>query len=214
MRHRLGIALAALLLLGLPRAAAAQSSADAYFHRAAQQYVDGTRAAARRTVERGLAEAPDDPRLQALMEKLKEKGRSGANEEGRQSSQQGQQGKGQANASRGGQRNPQANQEEARNQGGPEREGEKGNRAEPGTEQRSGSEASSSSEDGESRSERDGERQADAPHSEGQPGGSESGRLSRAQAERLLRALTVQERTLLREIRRQSSAEQRVEKDW
>jgi hypothetical protein len=38
--------------------------------------------------------------------------------------------------------------------------------------------------------------------------------LSRAQAERLLRALEGQERQLLRQLRRRSSTSQTVEKDW
>ena len=211
MIRPVGLALAILLLLGLPQAAAGQSTADAYFHRAAQQYVDGNRAAARRTVERGLAEAPDDPRLQALREKLQQKGPSSAEQEGQQSSRQGPQGEGQTNASRGGQRNPQANQEEMRDRGGEQqREGE-GRRSESGSDQQSASEQGASGQG------REGERRAEAserddPSGAARPG--REGRLSRAQAERLLRALSVQERTLLREIRRQRSAEQRVEKDW
>ena len=198
MRLRWSGAIVGLLLaLGAP-SALGQSSADAFFHDAAQRYVDGDTEAARRAVERGLEVAPSDPRLQALRKKLEqqEKQRGGG-----RNSQQGQQSQRQRDPSRG--------------KDGPEEPSDAPEgTSKPQAEDASGSESPpSEGADPSSAGSSEGEAQ-------GPPGNERAGdrgsaqRLSRAQAARLLRALERQEQTLLREVQKPSREPRRVEKDW
>ena len=195
------IGIVAGLLLGMSGApVVAQSSADAFFHDAAQQYVDGDVEAARRSVTRGLEVAPSDPRLQALREKLttqeQERGSSGSSQRGAQDRPQSQQSKGEGN------------QEE---QSG-ESEEESRSRADTPSDQQSqssrGGEAHSSAQAGDRAQNRAREAQ------EGSRRPTEA--LSQAQATRLLQALENQEIKLLREVRRQSQGQdtEAVAKDW
>ena len=195
------IGIVAGLLLGVSGApVVAQSSADAFFHDAAQQYVDGDVEAARRSVTRGLEVAPSDPRLQALREKLttqeQERGSSGSSQRGAQNRPQSQQSK------------DEGNQEE---QSG-ESEEESRSHADSPSDQQSqssrGGEAGSSAQAGDRAQNRAREAQ------EGSRRSTEA--LSRAQAARLLRALENQEIKLLREVRRQSQGQdtEAVAKDW
>jgi hypothetical protein len=190
------IGIVAGLLLGVSGApVVAQSSADAFFHDAAQQYVNGDVEAARRSVTRGLEVAPSDPRLQALREKLttqeQERGSSGSSQRGAQDRPQSQQSKGEGN------------QEE---QSG-ESEEESRSHADTPSDQQSqssrGGEAHSSAQAGDREGARDGNRRPTEA-------------LSQAQAARLLQALENQEIKLLREVRRQSQGQdtEAVAKDW
>lgn len=201
------------LLLAAP--AAAQSTADAYFHEAAQAYVDGDRATARRAVTQGLEVAPDDPRLIALREKLREGSRpdgqqdSSSTTSGRRSGQQGNESSDEA--SEGGE-NPSPSDTEGPTQSSPQASSEGG---ESGS--RPGSDAQRSDPSG---GQRQGAGSARRP-SDDRPSPTRRGRggrpvdtLSRAQAERFLRALEGQERRLLRQLRPRSAKQQRVEKDW
>jgi len=199
MRRLFWIGIVGGLLLGLGGTPAlAQSSAEAFFHEAAQRYVAGDTEAARRSVERGLEIDPSDPRLQALrrtLERQREQRRGG------RSSQQGQGGKNQRDPSEG-------------------TEGQREQSDESGQEGRSQSNAP----DGEESS----PEQESGPPSAGTAGGEASGQrgtgrpgerrlaqsLSRAQAARLLRALETQEQKLLREVQGDAEEPQRVEKDW
>lgn len=214
MTRLLGLGcVAACLLLAPP--ATAQSTADAYFHEAAQAYVDGAEATARRAVTQGLEAAPDDPRLIALREKLREGSRpdsqqdSSSTTSGRRSGQQD--GESSDEASEGGE-NPSPSDTEGPTQSGP-KASSKG--AESGS--RPGSDAQRPDRSG---AQRQGAGSAQRP-SDTQPSSTRRGRggqpvdtLSRAQAERFLRALEGQERRLLRQLRPRSAKQQRVEKDW
>lgn len=212
MTRLLGLGCVVVCLLLVPPVAA-QSTADPYFHEAAQAYVDGDEATARRAVTQGLEVAPDDPRLIALREKLREGGRpdgqqdSSSTSSGRQSGQQGNESSDET--SEGGE-NPSPSDTEGPPQSGPKASSE-------GTESgsRPGSDAQRSDPS-------DGQRQgagsarrpsADRPTRRGR-GGRPVDTLSRAQAERFLRALEGQERRLLRQLRPRSTTQQRVEKDW
>jgi hypothetical protein len=191
----------ALLVLGGTTAATAQSTADAYFHEAARQYVADEVQAARRTVERGLEVAPSDSRLLALRKKLKQ-GKRPDNPGGRQDS------------SKTG-----SNVESQQNNDSSSEESSKG--GEEPSEEQSGAKQSGSPES--PSSEQTGPPSSTSPSGDGagRPGAMRQGQggrpvdtLSRAQAERLLRALEGQERPLLRRLRPQSTKRRSVEKDW
>jgi hypothetical protein len=190
---------AGLLLLGAASPAQGQSSADAYFHEAARQYVADNVAAARRAVEQGLAVAPTDPRLLALRKKL-EQGRrpqGGGRDSSSTGSQQGEQNEENDNsddASKGGQ-TPSS-----------EQSGDKqpGSQDDPSSEQ-DGAQSSSGGAGG---------KPGDADVRRQGQGGQPVDTLSRAQAERLLRALEGQERRLMRRLRTRSATSREVEKDW
>jgi hypothetical protein len=175
-----------------------QSSADAFFHEAAQRYVAGDTEAARRAVERGLERDPSDPRLQALRRTLE---RQREQRGGGRSSQQGQEGRNQRDPSEGmeGQREQ---SEESGQEGPPQSDATADRESSPG--QKSGSSSGGSAGNG-----------AQAGRSSDQTSEHRPPRsLSRAQAARLLRALENQEQKLLREVQGQTDDPQSVEKDW
>lgn len=192
-------AIGALLLVLGGSPVAAQTSADAFFHEAAQQYVAGDVTAARQTVERGLEVAPSDPRLLSLRKKLRQ--REGGNGGGR-SSQRGQQGQQRSEQPRG--RRTQDNRQGTSKQDTRSRaeEGAQSDRSfqRSKRDQSSGQTGEEATRRGEKRNRGNGHRRTNA--------------LSRAQAERLLRALENQEKKLLREIRVRTGEEKTVEKDW
>jgi hypothetical protein len=182
-----------------PYAVAAQSSADAYFHQAAQEYVAGNTPAARRAVKQGLAVAPSDPRLQALLQKLRQSGRS----PGRQDSSS-------ANNSNRSQQNENASADESSESNENASESEQSDAQQPGP--RSDAQSGAGQSQSSAQNPSDGQRGADAQPRSGE--GRPVDTLSRAQAERLLRALEGQERQLLRRIQVRSATPRRVEKDW
>ena len=187
------------LLAGGPSLVAAQSSADAYFHEAAQSYVAGDRAAARRAVEQGLAMAPSDPRLKALLQKLRQSGRS-----------QGRQDSSSANGSNRSQQNEDASSNGSSDRSENPSQSEQSPTQQPGP--RSDSQSAAGGTQSSSQTSSDGQQQSGSQRrpGEGQPVDT----LSRAQAERLLQALEGQERQLLRRIQVRSPTPRRVEKDW
>ena len=214
MTRLLGLGCVAVGLLLAPPAAA-QSTADAYFHEAAQAYVDGDEATARRAVTQGLEVAPDDPRLIALREKLREGGRPDGQQDSSSTSsdrRSGQQGNESSDETSGGGENPSPSDTEGPTQSGPKASSEG---TEPGS--RPGSDAQRSDpSDGQRQGAGSARRPSDArptPTRRGR-GGRPVDTLSRAQAERFLRALEGQERRLLRQLRPRSTKQQRVEKDW
>jgi hypothetical protein len=198
MRHACQFGLMMVLLLGMGAPAApAQSTADAYFHEAAQQYVADDVQAARQTVERGLEVAPSDPRLLALRKKLRQEKQPNRPRKQRDSS-----------SAESGQKKKQD-----------QSSGKSGNADSESSEQNSPSQSEAQNappkEEGSGSSEG---RSADRPPSPDTVrrgrGGQPSEALNRTQAERLLRALEGQERRLLRQIRIRSSKRRTVEKDW
>jgi len=201
---RLFVLLGGLWLLAAAPAAAqapADSSADAFFHEGAQQYVAGNRAAAQRAVEEGLSVAPGDPRLEALRQKLEQEGQP-----------QNQADSAQANNQEQSQQNSNSSSSETSEEG----------QDDPSRSEQEGTAQSGSRDQSSAESSRPGQRSSTAASSGGtrdtQPrprdGGTPVDTLSRAQAERLLRALEGQERQLLRRLQTRSADRRSVEKDW
>ncbi|MFO8100322.1 MAG: hypothetical protein R6T83_11970 [Salinibacter sp.] len=191
-----------LLLLGGLGDAVAQSDADAYFHEAAQAYVDNDLPTARRAVAQGLEAAPSDPRLQALRDKL----------------QQSRPEEGDPDRASDAERPPSSeNESEASGTDG-QSQSEAGDRSRdaPGAEEPerpdgqgapSGADPQAEARPPEGEAEADGGgAQADEPRPTRQ--------LGRAQAEQLLRALEVQEEELLRTLQLRDGERRSVEKDW
>jgi len=189
------------MVLGLgpwgARVATAQQDADAYFHEAAQHYIAQNVPAARQAVEQGLEIAPADPRLLALRRKLNEAdrrnrgGEGGTGDASRQSGKQGGAGNQRRSSSEEEERSSQKTGAQDSSGAGEEQE----QRAAPGGEENpeTQAEGSRSSQGEENRS---------------------RNVLSRAQAERLLRALELQEQRLLRSVQKRGNGETSVEKDW
>ena len=189
------------------------ASVETYFHRAAQQYIAKNLSAARRIVADGLREAPGHPKLIALQATL-EQGDAG----GSDSTSSGGSGQNESpgDDSESGSAPPSQNDASA-----PETPGAQG------TSQSDGGEDDASPQEPPSTPESGGEGEANAEEqpsdTQGQAGraagrASETDRpgtrLSRMQAERILRALADQELKLLREVQRRASKAPPVEKDW
>jgi hypothetical protein len=203
MTRLLGLLAVAGLLAATPAVAQGppDSSADSFFHEGAQAYVAGNRAAARRAVEEGLSVAPGDPRLEALRQKLEQEGQPQSPADSAQANDQ-EQSQQNANsssseASEEGQDDPSESEEAGDAQSGP-RDQSAAESSQPGPQ----SSAGASSGGG-----------RDAPPRP-RDGGPPVDTLSRAQAERLLRALEGQERRLLRRLQTRSADRRSVEKDW
>lgn len=184
-----------LVLGGTP--VAAQSSADAFFHDAAQHYVAGDQEAARQAVERGLKVAPSDPRLLALRKKLRQQDQRGGG--GDQSSQQGSQNRQQDQRSRG-----ENAQEEQSEDSGQESRSQANAPSDPQSSQRKGPQSTQTGQNAQGRGSQE------TPDSDRR----RTNALSRAQAARILQALENQERKLLREVQARSQKSTTVEKDW
>lgn len=197
---RWSVALGALLLVLSGQPGLAQSSADALFHEAARQYVDGDNAAARRTVERGLEIAPSDKRLLALRKKLREQA-----ERQQGNGQSGQSGGSddQASDGSGGEQG-----QEDRSQGDPS---EEQSRSEQGSQSESSPRQSPQDDPSAGQEERAG---TPRPGRQRPQDGERAQILSEAQAARLLQALEAQEKQLLREVRVRELDKKPVEKDW
>ena len=190
--------LALLLLVPVALAQRAPGAADpvARYHEGAQAYVNGDVARARAAVQAGLQANPDNARLQALRDLIEQdqeeqdRRQGGQDRSDAQNQQEGQDSQDDADSGQGGQRPPDE---------GPEAEQDQTRTApqDPG-------------EQGEGRGQRPGEGGA-TPEGEGP---APEGRMSRAQAERILDAVGGDERLLLREIRRAPTRARRSEKDW
>jgi len=209
-----------LLLAGAP--AAAQSTADTYFHEGAQAYVAGDRAAARRAVTQGLEAAPDDPRLIALRNKLREGDRpdgsqdSSSTASGRQSGQEGNESSDEA--SEGGEEPSESETDGPPQPGAQDQTAGAGGQSGRSAGQEGDGEAGPS---GARRGEQGGGARGGRPDEASQAertrpgrGGRPADTLSRSQAEQLLRALEGQERRLLQQLRLRSMERRSVEKDW
>lgn len=180
---------------------AAQSVAD-YYHTAAQAYIAGENAEAERAAEAGLAIDPTDAKLQALLEKIRERNPddSGGEQEQENADQQ-EDGEGEPQQdSESGEPDPEADAEgEQQDQQQPEEPSEQ----DPQQEQQGDAGA-------------EGE-QPTTPQGGGDQLGEfevEPGEMSRADAERILRAVESDELELLREVQRRRARPRFVEKDW
>lgn len=178
----------------------AQSTAGAFFHEAARHYIGNDESAAREAVERGLEMAPSDPRLLALRKKLEED----VSSSGGSSRQQGDQGSSSSQSPSGSENQGQASDRPQQDPNGRASDAEQTTEA---STQRGQSMPSSPG---------SGDRNTQGTSEEGSMGprrDRDTG-LSLGQAERLLRALEAQEKTLLREIQTRTGEEHTVEKDW
>lgn len=196
----LGLAMIAAGALG---AAAQNRAADQYFHAGAQQYIDEQIQQAKQTVQAGLEAHPADARLRALLKKLEQE-REQQQNGGEQSSAQNQQNE---------------NRQDGAESGAPSDENERDASADERTQQDPSSEnqPEGAQQQNASAGEEGSDENADpsAPRQRGSGSGEEqTDRLTRVQAERILRALENQERQLLREIQRHGRSDRRVEKDW
>lgn len=189
---------AIVLLAGIPYGASAQSTADAYFHNAAQQYVADDVEAAQRTVEQGLAVAPSDPRLLALRKKLRQGTRPNRPQNKDSTSTESENQQNDANPS----------SDEA-SKGGDQSSSKQNGASQPGNRNDSSKQNGSGSAES-----RPADQRGQADTVKQGRGGRPVDSLSQAQAERLLRALEGQERQLLRQLRTRSSKRRTVEKDW
>jgi len=198
-----------------------RQAGDPFFHEAAQYYVAEQKQPALQAIQEGLEVAPNHPKLLALRNKIRkqmgarpqpgDEGRDGAGQEEGESSESGNP---QAGEGAAGQPPP----ESSRDESGSDAPGERGSpqeaNADPGEE----------SDDGESETQGEagspsGDRPSGAPDAgqgrgDGEGEAGRSGRLSRAQAERILDALESQEKQLLREVQKREARPRRVEKDW
>jgi hypothetical protein len=194
--------MAAMAGLLCARPSVAQSRTP-YFHEAAQQYLDARFEQALATVNRGLRAAPGNPRLEALREKIQQERR-------RQQSSSGSGGAPQQ-SQRGGQPPQNAGQQDgdSREQSTPE----PGDRSDQSSTEQGRPEESSGAGSASA-------NEASEPSDPGQASGTarqgqEQGPgLSRAQAARILRALEMQEKQLLRQVQKRQRLPQRIVKEW
>jgi hypothetical protein len=184
------------LALGTLTLASAQTAqrgpaADRY-HEAARLFIDGETERAAQAADAGLAMAPDNARLQALRDLIRQQEQQDEQNQGDDgepqtddSGEQEQEGEGQP-------------RDDGAGETPPEREQAPSDRQQPPSQPQDGSDPA------------DGDRQpGEAPPSAGDPN-----RMSRDQAERLLEAVAGDERLLLEEMRRAPSRVRRNEKDW
>jgi len=211
--------LALLALLALAAPARAQSAADLY-HEAARLYVGGEREQAEAAAVRGLQQAPDDPKLQALLDRIRQ-------DEQQQSGQGDQQNPWQNPNQQGGEQGQQGGEGDQQQDQGEQRQDESGtDRPEddqdgaasdrPEEEQQEAEQSGRPQDQG-----REGEQgRPDAPRpGEGGPTPEDAtpvapGEMTRAEAERILNAVGAEERLLLRRVQRRPGGGRQVEKDW
>jgi hypothetical protein len=176
--------------------------ATPYFHEAAQQYVASDLQQALATVNDGLRVAPDDARLQALREAIRQqRQRSGQGGGGQENApQSGQNASSGENQSNSESRSPQGNAEQ------PDRSGEQPDDPSQGQGAQEGGAADAPS----PRAPDGGSGQATAQGGDQQ----QQPRLSQAQAARILRALEGQEKQLLRQVLKRDRKPQRILKEW
>lgn len=199
----------AIALCLLAATAAAQPAVD-YYHDAAQLYIAEDNAAAEEAALAGLALAPDDDKLRALLDKIRER-----------NEQQGQQGNdGEQEDTENEQTQQGEGQQQDQNASGEPQPGDEGpQQQEPGGEP--GQQPPEGSQDEPPPDEREGEMGAEGEPGENAQGGGEAtpfdvkpGEMSRAEAERILRAIQTDELELLRDVQRRRARPRYVEKDW
>ena len=196
-----------LLLLLAAAPAGAQSVAD-YYHTAARAYIGGENAEAEAAAEAGLALDPTDARLRALLEKIREKNQEGSGGEQEQED---------ADQPDDGEGEPQDDAQRGEQEDETEQEGEpQDQQQEPQQGQQQPEEPSDQEPQGEQEGSAEGEQPADPQGGGGQLGEfeGEPGQMSRADAERILRAIESDELELLREVQQRRARPRYVEKDW
>ena len=195
--------------------ASAQSAADQY-HDAARLYIDGKMAVAEQAAEAGLAIDPNDAKLQALLERIRQQ-----QEQEQEQSDEGEQSEEQQN-----EQNDQENDGESEQQDSEQQNDEQGERDLPrddGSTEADGQEEHQPEQQADQQNQDGREDEQQEPNrplsneDEAEPEGTQPvqlGRMSRAEAERILAALRADESALLRSIRRRPASPRRVERDW
>lgn len=200
----------ALFLLAAPVAA---QTAEDFYHDAARLYIAEDNAAAERAALDGLELAPDDAKLRALLDKIRERSDQQQSGQGDQDEEQDaddqQQGYGSTPQDEGDAGQPQQSDE-----GAPDDQ-------QPGGEQ--SPEAQQPEKSADPDGDREGEAGSDGEQNDGdarpgdgtaQPLDGEAGTMSPAEAERILRAIQADEVQLLRDVQRRRARPRYVEKDW
>ena len=194
------------LLLLLAAAPAGAQSVAGYYHTAARAYIGGENAEAERAAEAGLALDPTDVRLRALLDKIRERNPEGQG--GEQEQQEAdQQSTGEGNQQRDAREGEQ--QEDAEGEPRNQQEEQQGQQPEEPSEQEP--------QDGQQGDVGAAGDQPANPQGGGEQLGEfevEPGQMSRAEAERILRAIESDELELLREVQRRRARPRYVEKDW
>jgi hypothetical protein len=201
-----------LALLASAAPARAQSTADLY-HEAAGLYVGGERDAAEAAAVRGLQRAPDDPKLQALLDRIRQDEQEQSDQGSQQNQQQNPNQQGDEQGQQGGEGERQQDQD-GTNRPDDERGGASSGRPE---EEQPEAQQSETPQPG---------REDGLPPSENapRPGEGEAtpesampvapGEMTRAEAERILNAVGAEERLLIRRAQRRPGSGRHVEKDW
>lgn len=187
-----------LLLIGLAAAGpVAAQSAEELYHSAAGLYIAGDNPAAEAAAVQGLRQAPDDRRLQALLEAIRQQDQNG--------------GAGQAAGEDAEQQRPGGDQPGPDDAGPPET----GDAGEPDA---AGEEpADTDPQDGrEGEAGEEGDGRPDQPGANGQQAGAQPspGGLSQEEAERILRAIEADEQDLLQQVQRRPARNRNIERDW
>ncbi len=203
-----------VVALGLAVMPARAQSAVDYYHDAAKLYIAEHNAEAEQAAEAGLALAPDDRKLQALLEKIRERNeqqqqQSGGEQEKQDEADEHQQGEG---------------EQQDQNESGQPQPGDEGEQQQQAEGEEQSEQQPEGPADEPTNDERDGNTGQEGEPSEGTPqegsGDADTpydvkpGEMSRAEAERILRAIQSDELQLLRDVQRRRARPRYVEKDW
>lgn len=209
-----------VLLMSGATGASAQTAADQY-HDAAGLYISGDLEAAEQAAEAGLAIDPDDAKLQALLERIRQQ----QEQQNQQHSDEGDEGE--PSDETQNPQNEQRSEGESDQQDSEQQDDGQGEQDQP---QDDGSaESDQQNEQQEPEHQEDQQNQAGRENEQQEPNRSQTGedeatpedptpiqlgRMSRAEAERILAALRADESALLRSIQRRPASTRRVERDW
>ena len=203
-----------LLLLAASAPAPAQSAVD-YYHDAARLYIAEDNARAEGAALAGLALAPEDRKLQALLEKIRE----------RNEQEQQQNGEGEPQQDSADQQQQAEGEQQDQNDSGQPKPGDEGEQESPQPDGEPSQQNAQPPENptDEQGDEREGSTGTEGEESEGTPQGGggtatpydvKPGAMSRAEAERILRAIQSDQLELLRDVQRRRARPRFVEKDW
>lgn len=200
------IRFATLLLLLAATPAEAQSVAD-YYHAAAQAYIGGQNAEAEQAAIAGLDLDPTDTKLQALLEKIRERNPDDSGGEQEQEN---------ADEQQDGEGNEQEDAESGEQDQEAEQEGQ-----EEQSEQPEGQQQPEEPSEPQDQQQGDAGAEGEQPPQTPQGGGTqpapfevEPGAMSQTEAERILRAIESDEVELLRDVQRRRARPRYIEKDW
>ncbi len=198
--------LVALLFFLLSAVEVSAQTATDHYHTAAQQYIGGEMEAAEQAATAGLAIDPDDTKLQALLERIRQQ------KEQQDQQQSGDDDQGDQNEDS---QDQQENRGESDAQDSEQQDSDEGSQNQP---QDGSSVESDQHEEQQEPEQRDDDGQQPSKPQPGDdeatPSDAQPGQMSRAEAERILAALRADESALLRSIQRRQANPRRVERDW